>query len=379
MSDQSTKRESGFSLIEMLIAMIAGTVVLGAAVQIYSQGVSGTWQVSQQASLQQDFRATSNMLTRDLSLAGSGLQPPGVAISVPAGAQYGCDQTGACYLGNLNNTAGTYPLNGGVPFLYGLIPGYREGPTLASNPNATDTITVVYTDTTLYLNCYTATVGPLSGGTVLFGPSTTLVNGSLPPFPPAGCLPTGVTTPQAVNDTAVGLTPGDLVYFPTLGVVAEVTAGGITVGTNAVGPTYSVPFANGDALLMNQKINSVALGAKDTTPYRLLVITYYIDNTSSPPRLMRQVSGHTPMPVTDGLEYMQFSYDLYDTTSQQTVVSQNDGGVGAGLLPNQITKINIVHLAMDSPTRGVKGYQGLDLETSVSARNLTFVNKYPFN
>ena len=47
--------------------------MLGAAVQIYIQGVGATWTVTQRAEMQQDFRAASNMLTKDLSLAGAGL------------------------------------------------------------------------------------------------------------------------------------------------------------------------------------------------------------------------------------------------------------------------------------------------------------------
>ena len=383
MSDRATKRETGFSLVEMMIALAVGSIVMAAATQLYVQGVNATWTVSQRAELQQDFRAASNMLTKDLSLAGAGLQPPGAAISLPVGARYGCDQTGTCYLGSTNKLPGTYPLNGVTPTLYGLIPGYQGGPMLNSNPEATDVITVVYTDPGFYLNCYTATVGP-AAGQVTFAPSTTPVNGVIPAFPPAGCLPGNVAAPQKVDDTAVGLTAGDLVYFPALGAVAEVTAGGITEGNNGVGTTYTVPFANNDALKLNQTVapkglNSMALGVKDTSPYRLLAVTYYVDNIASPPRLMQQIGGHTPMPVADGIEYMKFSYDLYDTLNKVPQVSQNDGGAALGLLPNQITKINIVHMAMDSTQQGTKGYQGLDLETSVSARNLTFVNKYPFN
>ncbi|HKM47166.1 MAG TPA: hypothetical protein VJX69_06240, partial [Terriglobales bacterium] len=48
-----------------------------------------------------------------------------------------------------------------------------------------------------------------------------------------------------------------------------------------------------------------------------------------------------------------------------------------GLNPTAITKINILHMAMDSTLHGAKGYQGLDLETSVSARDLTYSNAYP--
>jgi hypothetical protein len=62
------------------------------------------------------------------------------------------------------------------------------------------------------------------------------------------------------------------------------------------------------------------------------------------------------------------------------VPDQADGGAGLSpaLTPNQITKINIKHMAMDSTLKGAKGgYQGLDLQTSVSARDLTYSNGYP--
>jgi prepilin-type N-terminal cleavage/methylation domain-containing protein len=394
MSDRLTKRENGFSLLEMMIAIALGAVVLGMAVGLYTQGVAATWTVSQRAELQQDFRAASNMLTKDLSLAGAGLNP-GAAIALPSGTppRYGCDQTGVCHLGAANTAPGTYPLQGGVtPTLYGLIPGYQAGPTLTSNPLATDVVTVAYTDSSFYLNCYTATVGP-AAGQVTFAPALTPLdkNGNLPAFPPAGCLPNGVATPQNVNDPVVGLTPGDLIYFPSLNgttVVAEVTAGAIATGANAVGTTYTVPVATGDPLNMNQLtstgLNNVKLGATGNLPWRLLIITYYIDNSVIPPQLMRMVSGHTPMPVADGMVYMKFSYDLYNNATGTPATDQPNPGSGDandiasnGLAPNQITKINIRHMAMDSTQKGAKGYQGLDLETSVSARNLTYVNNYP--
>src|ERR1700676_4989881 len=108
MTDSSTKRASGFSLLEMVIAMALGTLVLGAAVQLYSQGVAATWTVSQRAEMQQDFRAASNIMTKDLSLAGAGLGN-GAAIQLPTSATlpvYGCAQTAGtpCYLGALNNS-----------------------------------------------------------------------------------------------------------------------------------------------------------------------------------------------------------------------------------------------------------------------------------
>ncbi len=400
MSDQSTKRESGFSLLEMLIAMALGTLVVGAAVQLYSQGVSVTWKVSQRAELQQDFRAASDMLTKDLGLAGSGLGN-GTQVALPSAITpvYGCDQTGKCYLGPNNTVAGTYPLQGATPTLYGLMPGYNLGPTLASNPTPTDAVTVAYADSSFYLNCYQATV--TAKGQVTFGPSTIPdpKTGLLPAFPPPGCLPNGVNAPQAVNDSYLGLTPGDLVLMNLNGtpVVGEVTAGSIATGLNAVGTTYIVPFANNDPLEMNQTaaganagLNGEALGATGALPVRLLAITYYLDNTVTPARLMRQISGHSPMPVTDGVVYMKFTYDLFNDATDPpspAISCQNPGAAGdvcvagtsTGLSPIDITKINVLHMAMDSALKGVVGYQGLDLETSVSARDLTYNNQYPLH
>ena len=72
MSDRSKKRERGFSLLEM-IRHGARNDCAGRGGAIYIQGVSATWTVTQRAEMQQDFRAASNMLTKDLSLAGAGL------------------------------------------------------------------------------------------------------------------------------------------------------------------------------------------------------------------------------------------------------------------------------------------------------------------
>jgi prepilin-type N-terminal cleavage/methylation domain-containing protein len=375
MSDRRKKREGGFSLLEMVVAMALGTIVLGAAVSIYIQGVNATWTVSQRAELQQDFRAASNLLTNDLSLAGAGLGQ-GALIQLPTSATlplYGCAQTtGTCYI---NSGAGeTYPVQGTTPYLYGLLPGYQEGPTV--NTMATDIVTVVYTDPTFALDCYTASV--TNSTTVTFTLPGTL----------SCTLPTNISTPQAVNDAGVGLTAGDLVWFTfgTSNVVAEVTTAATSGGV--------VVFASGDKLNMNQASSAArSLASKTTgttgTAERILVITYYLDSSVTPTRLMRQVSGHTPMPVAENVVYLNFTYDLFNTTTTTAAVGcPNPGaitpacanGSSSGLFPNQITKINIMHMDMNSSVNGSgfaqKGYSRMDLQTSVSARNLTYVNNY---
>ncbi|MGH9641392.1 MAG: PilW family protein [Terriglobales bacterium] len=396
MSNRLTTRERGFSLVEMMVSVALGAIVLTAAVEMYTKSLSATWLVSQRAEMQQDFRAASNMLTKDLSLAGAGLVN-GAAIALPSGStpQYGCDQSGTCYL---NGVAGTYPIQGGTPYLYGLITGYGKGPTLNTTTGPTDVVTSVYTDSTFYLNCYIPKV--TAKGVVTFSQPSGAT-------PWAGCLPSNATAPQPVNDSAAGLTAGDLVLM-TLGgttIIGEVT-GAVTTGTDGSGnTTYVVPFANSDKLKMNQTptgggLNTAAVGAAGsassapcggTGPCRLMVITYYIDNTTTTPRLMRQISGHTPMPVAENIAYLKFSYDLFNASTGTPAVNQPNPGSGDGndtasngLLPNQITKINILNMAIDGTQKGSqfgldKGFQSMDLQTSVSARNLTYINTYNNN
>jgi hypothetical protein len=89
--------------------------------------------------------------------------------------------------------------------------------------------------------------------------------------------------------------------------------------------------------------------------------------------------------VAENVAYMKFSYDLFNSATSAPAVNQPNPGSGDandtasnGLLPNQINKINIVHMAMNSTVKAARGgFQGLDLETSVSARDLTFNNNYP--
>jgi prepilin-type N-terminal cleavage/methylation domain-containing protein len=389
MSHRSTNRERGFSLLEMVVAMALGTIVLGAAVQLYSQGVSATWTVSQRAEMQEDFRAASDMLTRDLSLAGAGMGD-NVQLALPATATppvFGCDQSSKCYI---NGAAANYPTQGGTPYLYGLIPGWKYGPILLPAQGATDTVTVVYTDVSFYVQCYSVSV--TSSTVVNFQLLTALATN------PNCVLPSGTTSPQNLNDPVAGLTAGDLVLFTvttgtgkgakTSQIVAEVTAPPVSVAPNpstTYSAAYNVSFSTGDVLKMNQttapsgSLSSVVGWTGMSS--RILVTTYYIDNTGTTPRLMRQVSGHTPLPVAENVVFLQFSYDLFNSNTGTVATSQADGGVSLGLTPNEITKINILHMAMNSTLKGGmfanKGYQSLDLETSVSARNLTFQNGYP--
>jgi hypothetical protein len=115
-----------------------------------------------------------------------------------------------------------------------------------------------------------------------------------------------------------------------------------------------------------------------------LAITYYLDISPSDgvtPRLMRIQNGKLPAPVAENVAYLKFTYDV----NNGGVVEANQATLPAGITPNMITKVNIAHMSMRSQEmvtggyKGMSGYQGLDLQTSISARNLTSQQEYPIS
>lgn len=374
------KSNLGYTLVELLVAMTIGLIVIGAAVQLFSSGVNATWIVSQRAEMQQDARAASNLLTKDISLAGAGLPTGGVALASGAGIQrqnYGCDFTGACYLGAANNVPINYPQQtvgvNTINYLYGVIPGWRRGITINGAAGATDVITVVYTDSVFLLRDYTVRFNDINGNSITF----TLPNPAPNPLD------------QAVNNPAVGLQQGDLALFTsnvggnTAYAVGEVTAPVPAGG----GPNYTVAFGNTSPLLFNQNaatsgdlkqiVSNVGNVAAGTTAVRIWVITYYLDNNTGVPRLMRQVNGRVPVPVAENVADLRFTYDTYDSNGN-LLNATGDGGMGAvpPISPSLIRAINISHLTLRSQLRGTKGYQSLDMQTSISARNMSFIDRY---
>ena len=337
----------GFTLLEMSIAMAISLIVIASAASLFKQGLTSSFLVTQRAQMQQEARAAIGMMSKDISLAGSGLPTGGVQLPTNNGAtasKFGCDQTAVCYISN-----NSYPGN----YLYGVIPNPASGAILQTGVGATDSITVAYNDTDFRLNSYTATLSP-NGASVTF----TLPN------------PAPIPAPQAVNDPAVGLKAGDLVLLSNnLGsAIGEVTK---VQGGN------QVSFDNGDPLNINQSgatagnIAAIAAG-NNTVAYRLLVITYYIDDQpGSQPRLMRQVNGQTPVPVSEDLAGLQVSFDIFDESANQVTSNLKD----AGGFPNQIRKVNL-DISTHSPLHGTSGYQSLDLATSVSVRNMSFRDRY---
>jgi len=382
MGNASTIRRwtKGFTLLEMMISMAIGLVVLGVGLQLYTSSVKATFTASQRSEMQQDFRAAANLLQKDISMAGAGaLGQQGLAsysVGLPTGGSatipvYPCSLSTCNYI---NGAPVAYPQTSGAPYLYSIIPGYNFGITVNTTEGPTDIITVSYADATLPLNCYTVDV--ISATTVLF---------ELPTPLPATCiLPPGYTVP-ALNAAGVGLQAGDFILFgqSAVGVVSNVTTGVVTSG--AYSAAYTVTFNNGDPGHINQptitngSMLSLPTGISTSiSAVRLLVITYYLDLSPLDhvtPRLMRVQNGRTPAPVAEGVSCLKFSYDV----DQNGTIIANQTSLPTGVTPAMITKVNILHMSLRSQLHGTSGYNSIDLQTSVSARNLTMGQEYPIS
>jgi hypothetical protein len=383
---RTLKSSLGFSLLELTIASAIGAVVVVTAADLMSRGMKASWITSQKAELQQDFRAASNLLQRDISMAGAGaLGQQGLAtnaVGLPFGLGtlpvYPCSGLVTCNY--INGAPVAYPTSGGVPYIYSIIPGPNLGIIMPAGP--TDIITVVTADASLALNCYTASINA----------AATLVTFQLPsPLPGTCILPTGVAAPQPLNAAVVGLQGGDMILFGTKGVGVVTGAIGVCAPVAPNTACFTVPFANGDPGHVNQPtaptgslLQFVGPGAPASTAIpvsavRLLTVTYYlaIPPATGLPTLMRLQSGKAPAPVAENVVYLKFTYDVNDNG----VVDANQATLPVGTNPGMITKVNIAHMSMRSQQTKYTGigYQGLDLVTSIAARNLTSQQEYPIS
>lgn len=366
MKSDTASDTSGFSLIELLLALSLGLIVMASGTYLFSKALDATWRIGQRAEMQQNGRSAIDLMARDISLAGAGMPVGGVQLPSATGTapKYGCDQV-RCYVGGDPPSGIAFPSSR----LYGVIPGWKAGASLSAGTPATDVVTVVYSDVTFALNLYKVTA---------FGANGTSITVAAPnpqPNPPV---------PQ-INDAAVGLKVGDLVLLSNNvgSAVGEVTG---TTGTTVVN------FADQDGLRINQSaavtgnIKAISLG-QNTVATRILAITYYVEAPAGPdgargtaddlaPRLMRQVSGLSPVPVAENVSDLKLTYDIFDDTSNIATSNLSDAGLVQGKSPNQIRKVNITSLAMRSPLRGTTGFQGLGLSTSVSVRDMSFRDRY---
>lgn len=344
----------GFSLVELLLSTAIMLVVIGVATTAFKNAIDASAGGALIADSNQSLRAATNLMVRDLIQAGRGIPIGGLPIPSGAGA-------GALNRPGPPATAYTFD-NVNFTTLPAIVPGPALGPTV--NGQTTDIITVLMTDPSLPELTLNAT--PAAAGQALLAADGASLN--------VGDSTTWITTP------ATGVKAGDLIMFTN-------TLGNALQTVTSTDGAAVVSFAAGDAFNFNQRTVTqgsitqiLAVPVPQTTAQRVLMITYYVDNTSTPgiPRLARRLNAGAGQALAGAIEDLELTYDLVDGATNpaaQPVVPITIGGVL--YTPNQIRKINL-HVGVRSEERSPRtnDYVRNHLTTVVSVRSLAYVSRY---
>ncbi|MGA3175717.1 MAG: prepilin-type N-terminal cleavage/methylation domain-containing protein [Candidatus Acidiferrum sp.] len=377
---QSIKKIAGFTLIELMIAMAVTLILLYAAVQVFRDATYSNQVVVQAADMTDNLRAGLNLIQQDLQQAGAGIPVGGIYIPFTPNSS-GCGTTALINRPVLGGTT-TFPAcNATIPAVE---PGNSLGPALtspdaaagtASNPSPngiTDEITMLYQDNSLKLDnlpVYDAAKCP---------------NGSISL---AGTTLTVKFDPACINLTTAGITVqvGDLILLENSSNTL-VCVTGVSLASN------TLTFAAGDPFGLNGRsdpggtvkqleTSSTCGGANSCFPSvlatRVWMISYYLDNVSSPPfvRLIRQVNMYPPVVVGETLENLQFTYNFVDGITNPS----NQPTVPTGNSESQIRSVNVYLGARSSYTvhqGNNTTYARNNLMTQVSLRSLAYVDRY---
>jgi prepilin-type N-terminal cleavage/methylation domain-containing protein len=342
------RRENGFTLVELLVATAVTLLVLGGALTAFRNALAINETASLISDANQNLRAGTNLMTRDLLQAGRGLPTGGIPIpSGGANAIARPGPQGEAYVFD-NVTATTLPA---------LVPGPALGPTIGGRP--TDLITILTADAALPA----LTLNPAPA---VAGQATLAADGS--------SLDVGAD-PAWLGDPQLAVREGDLIMFSN--------ALGNAIQTVTATDATRIEFGAGDPFDLNQRgaaqgtIMQLQNGGAfpQTTATRIVMLTYYVDATSTPgaPRLVRRQNARQAQPLAGIVEDLELSFDLVDGVSNPTDVKD----IVLPNTPNQIRKVNLhVGVRSDSRSSQRQDYLRHHVSTVVSVRSLAFVNRY---
>jgi type II secretory pathway pseudopilin PulG len=403
----NTSRENGFSLVELMVASTVMLLVIGTALTTFRNALTINDSAAQLADANQNLRAGTNQLIRDLMMAGRIIGSGGIALPT-AGINNGSPAVLPFRRPGPNDPlsiAGAAP----VPVLtFSLVAdddsslnlpdissGFQIGPLVDNSP--TDMVTIMTVDE--FMPVVQSPPANPASPTVVEG--TIAADGSSVTLPATSLWLLGDT----VNDTPK-IQVGDLILFKNplgnaLQVVTGVTTTQILFGAS---PNGQDPFNfNQRNVLFSGNILSIKCtgstcpaqtsGAYLTNPFpttsmfRAMMITYYVDydpvnHPEIPPRLTRQLNDFPPQALAGVVEDLELTYDLVDgvnnPTKRQTLPTTiTVAGVTTSYNANQIRKVN-VHVGVRSETlsKPTQDYIRNHISTSVDVRSLASVDRY---
>lgn len=366
-----SRRTEGYSLVELMVAMALSLLILGMAFTFFNDMYNTADLADNIADVNENLRAAVNVLSTDLMTSGTEIPYGGIPIP-SGGTATAINRPGP-------PGSGTFPCPSPPCALPVISPGPGLGPKCcpaATGTIPTDLITLVSINQLSNLDQY-----PLTNITTSVTAATITV---APPVPGPGTNinPAGPPTP---NPSAV--VPGQLIMLTNVKASCLLTVTAVDYTTNVITFTHNDPndtfgvnqFSGPTSGTIAQLQITGPPPSPATTAYHVNMVTYYLDNSTKPYRLMKQylikTATNLPQPVALDINVLQFSYSLYpacDTPSDpcRSITDPLQG-------PNNIRKVNLWAVGQaDHPNRKTGRYFSNSIATSVTVQNLAYYNKY---
>jgi hypothetical protein len=394
-------REDGFTLSEMLVSTAVLLLVTGTTLTTMKNAVMINDAAGQLGDSAQNIRAGTNLLIRDLMMAGRIIGAEGVAMPNGAGV-HPFNRPGPVTLTfnlvttDVDDTGNTEVITMNLP---SITTGYQLGPKILGTTAAasTDMVTIMTVD-----EFVPTAYAPPQGVTAT--DATIATDGSN--------ITMSATADWMVGNTVTNtkaIQVGDLLLFKNQNgnALKYVTrtdtthlyfdnTGADPFGFNqaAVSPNYPM------LTLKGQTSFTTAPWSIYTSIFRAMMITYYVDNTTTPgtPRLIRQMNWPLAMsgtPPTCGyvncfqptalagvVEDLDLTYDLVDGVTNPAAVPSLPW-TNTAVTPNvsydsnQIRKVNLhVGVRSEQVSKPTQSYVRIHMNTSVDARSMATVDRY---
>ncbi len=359
-------REDGLTVTELMISSMVLLTLMGSALQTFQSGVMINDSATQLADANQNLRAGVNQLIKDFMQAGRIIGPEGIPIPNGAGA------TAVSRPAPPNQTM-TFNV-ATTTNLPDITTGFRLGPTV--NGARTDIVTIMTVDAFMP-TIETPQVGVADPNEGVLDPA-----GGFVTLPANSIWLIG----DPLNDTPA-MNVGDLVLFKN--------PRGMAIQTVTRKDSTRLYFDANDWFKFNQRnaAQGTVMQIKDTastatpwiertTLFRVMMITYYVDNVTTPtaPRLVRQVNNFVPQALAGVVEDIDLTYDLVDGVNNPADIPSlpyTDAVAGVTYNANQIRKANIhVGVRSEMISRPTEDYIRNHISTAVDVRSLASVDRY---
>lgn len=382
---RTRQSEAGFTIVELMIASMITLMIMGVAFSTFQNALQLNDAVIQLSDSNQNLRAGTNLLVRDLMQAGRNIPIGGIAIPSGTSAE-------AIHRPSPPDEDYVFENEDEGARLTAITTGEGKGLEVSGRP--TDMVTLVMADPYLdelevHQNDADTELPRLAadGSSFDAGDSTAWVDGD--------------------SDNGIApIAPGDLIFFSS-------TGSGNAIQTVTRVEEGIVYFEADDPFNFNQRgsekcvfdDDGVATNAGDCIPgsiteilpdltiaweddseaamsvRRVLMYTYYVDEEEEAPdvpRLMRKLNHANATALAGVIEDLTLRYDLVDGEVNPTSIAELPYTVGDDeYTPSQIRKVN-VHVGVRSETKSTRSgdYLRQHLSTVISIRNLAYVSRY---